>query len=59
MPQKSETPREGGVSRNSCAGCFRVPLTLCPSARQGWRDLISLHLGYGFCAAWPEREDKR
>ena len=31
MPQKSETPRNGGASRNSCGGCFRdslSPLTI-------------------------------
>ena len=27
MPQKCETPRDGGVSRNSCGGCFRDFLT--------------------------------
>lgn len=31
MPHKSETPRNGGASRNSCGGCFRdslSPLTI-------------------------------
>lgn len=31
MPHKSETPRNGGASRNSCGGCFRDslnPLTI-------------------------------
>ena len=27
MPQKCETPRDGGASRNSCGGCFRDSLT--------------------------------
>jgi hypothetical protein len=27
MPQKSEAPRYGGASRNSCGGPFRDPLT--------------------------------
>jgi hypothetical protein len=27
MPPKCETPREGGVSRNSCGGSFRDNLT--------------------------------
>jgi hypothetical protein len=25
MPQKCETPHDGGASRNSCGGCFREP----------------------------------
>ena len=28
MPHKSETPRNGGASRNSCGGCFHDALTL-------------------------------
>ena len=27
MPHKCETPRDGGVSRNSCGGWFRDPLS--------------------------------
>ena len=27
MPQKCETPHNGGASRNSCGGWFRDPLT--------------------------------
>jgi hypothetical protein len=27
MPEKCETPHGGGVSRNSCGGCFRDSLT--------------------------------
>ena len=32
MTQRCETPRDGGVSRNSCAGCFRdniIPVLFC------------------------------
>lgn len=27
MAEKSETPRSGGASRNSCVGCFRDSLS--------------------------------
>lgn len=40
MPHKSETPRSGGESRNSCGGCFRD--TLSPLAIQA-QFLIAAH----------------
>jgi hypothetical protein len=40
MPQKSETPRGGGASRNSFPGCFREPFS--PFAVQA-QFLITAH----------------
>jgi hypothetical protein len=40
MPQKCETPRNGGASRNSCGGCFRDSLS--PLAIQA-QFLIAAH----------------
>lgn len=40
MPHKSETPRDGGASRNSCGGCFRDSLN--PRAIQA-QFLIAAH----------------
>lgn len=40
MPHKSETPRNGGASRNSCGGCFRDSLS--PHAIQA-QFLIAAH----------------
>ena len=48
MPQKCETPRNGGVSRNSCGGWFRDSLTVPHSPSQAIPDLIALHIGERF-----------
>lgn len=44
MAQKSETPHDGGVSRNSCGGQFRESHTLCESAAQDWDPALVSHL---------------
>lgn len=43
MPQTSETPHNGGASRNSCGGQFQDALSLSPFALQ-LPPIIGLHL---------------
>lgn len=54
MPRKSETPHEGGETRNQLGGWLRDLLTLSSSQSQAIPDMIALHIGEQFCAQWAE-----
>ena len=59
MPQKSETRAgKARVSRNSCGGWFRDPLTPPASSSQAIPDLIALHIGERFFARWAQARER-
>ena len=59
MPHTSETPRDGGVSRNSCGGWFRDIHSRETLSEQPLPDLIAIHLGRAFRASWAGKEAVR
>jgi hypothetical protein len=50
----SETPHEGGASRNQLGGWLRDPLSPPACSRQHLPALIALHLGERFIARCSE-----
>jgi len=52
VPQTNETPRIGGVSRNSCGGCFRDLNSRAVPNGQLLPDMLSRHLGASWLSGW-------